>query len=195
MPTEVLLLFALILLNGVFAMSEIALVTARRARLQALVEQGDSGAAAALALNDEPTRFLSTIQVGITSIGILSGIVGEAAFAEPLAKWLVGLGAEPGIARFGATGLVVVVVTYFSIVLGELVPKRLGQISAEAIARRVARPIAWVALAAKPFVRLLSASTDLMLQIIGARSENAAAVTEEEIHALIKEGSETGVID
>ena len=86
MPTEVLLLFGLILLNGVFAMSEIALVTARRARLQALVEQGDIGAAAALALNDEPTRFLSTIQVGITSIGILSGIVGEAAFAEPLAR-------------------------------------------------------------------------------------------------------------
>ena len=95
MPTEVLLLFALILLNGVFAMSEIALVTARRARLQALVEQGDAGAAAALALNDQPTRFLSTIQVGITSIGILSGIVGEAALAEPLGEWIIELGAEP----------------------------------------------------------------------------------------------------
>ena len=112
MPTEVLLLFVLILINGVFAMSEIALVTARRARLQALVEQGDSGAAAALALNDEPTRFLSTIQVGITSIGILSGIVGEAAFAEPLSHWLVALGAEPNTARIGATALVVIVVTY-----------------------------------------------------------------------------------
>ena len=171
MPTEVLLLFVLILINGVFAMSEIALVTARRARLQALVEQGDSGAAAALALNDEPTRFLSTIQVGITSIGILSGIVGEAAFAEPLSRWLVSLGAEPNAARIGATALVVVVVTYFSIVLGELVPKRLGQMSAEAIARRVARPIAWLALAAKPIVRLLSASTDLMLQLAAARAQ------------------------
>ena len=130
MPTEVLLLFALILVNGVFAMSEIALVTARRARLQALVEQGDAGAAAAIALNDEPTRFLSTIQVGITSIGILSGIVGEAALrARRSADWLIGLGAEAKGARFGATALVVVVVTYFSIVLGELVPKRLGQIS------------------------------------------------------------------
>ncbi|HTN48679.1 MAG TPA: hemolysin family protein [Burkholderiaceae bacterium] len=195
MPTEVLLLFALIFVNGLFAMSEIALVTSRRARLQALVEQGDTGAAAALALNNEPTRFLSTIQVGITSIGILSGIVGEAAFAEPLAKWLVALGAEPNGARVGGTALVVVVVTYFSIVLGELVPKRIGQISAEAIARRVARPISWLALAAKPFVRLLSASTDLMLRLLGASSESSAVVTEEEIHALIKEGSETGVID
>ena len=194
MPTEALLLFALILLNGVFSMSEIALVTARRARLQAMVEQGDAGAAAALALNDEPTRFLSTIQVGITSVGILSGIVGEAAFAAPLADWLIELGAEAKGARLGATALVVVVVTYFSVVLGELVPKRLGQLSAEAIARRVARPIAWLSMAAKPFVRLLSGSTDVLLRMIGART-SAAAVTEEEIHALIQEGSETGVID
>jgi len=195
MPTEVLLLFGLILLNGLFAMSEIALVASRRARLQAMVEQGDAGAAAALALNDDPTRFLSTIQVGITSIGILSGIVGEAAFAEPLAVWLTAMGVPEKTAGVLATGLVVVVVTYFSIVLGELVPKRLGQIAAEAVARRVARPIGWMSLAAKPFVRLLSASTDLVLRIIGARKENASAVTEEEIHALIKEGSETGVID
>jgi len=195
MPAEVLLLFALIMLNGLFAMSEIALVTARRARLQALVEQGDAGAAAALALNDNPTRFLSTIQVGITSIGILSGIVGEAAFAEPLAVWLTAVGVNEKTAGLLATGLVVIVVTYFSIVLGELVPKRLGQIAAEAVARRVALPIGWLSLAAKPFVRLLSASTDLVLRIIGTRNQNASAVTEEEIHALIKEGSETGVID
>ncbi len=195
MPTEVLLLFALILLNALFAMSEIALVTSRRARLQAMVEQGDTGAAAAIALNDEPTRFLSTIQVGITSIGILSGIVGEAAFAEPLAEWMTGLGLQAGSAKLLATGGVVVVVTYFSIVLGELVPKRLGQIAAEAIARRVAKPISWLALAVKPFVRLLSASTEFVLRIIGARDDGASAVTEEEIHALIKEGSETGVID
>jgi len=195
MAAQVLLLFALILINGLFAMSEIALVTARRARLQALVEQGDTGAAAALALNDHPTRFLSTIQVGITSIGILSGIVGEAALAEPLGNWLVEMGAEPGLAKFGALALVVVVVTYFSIVLGELVPKRLGQISAEGVARRVARPIGWLAMAAKPFVRLLSASTDVLLRLIGARTDSANAVTEEEIHALIQEGSDTGVID
>jgi putative hemolysin len=195
MPSELLLLFVLILLNGVFAMSEIALVTARKARLQVLVDQGDRGAAAAMALNENPTRFLSTIQVGITSIGILSGIVGEAAFAAPLTVWLVDMGAEAKAAQIAATGLVVVVVTYFSIVLGELVPKRLGQIAAETIARRVARPIGWLALVAKPFVRLLSGSTDLLLRLLGVKGRGAAAVTEEEIHALIEEGSESGVID
>ncbi len=195
MPSELLLLLVLILLNGAFAMSEIALVTARKARLQLLVDQGDRGAAAALALNEEPTRFLSTIQVGITSIGILSGIVGQAAFAAPLTDWLVRMGADPKLSQIGATGLVVVVVTYFSIVLGELVPKRLGQIAAETIARRVARPIGWLALVAKPFVRLLSASTDLLLRLLGVKGRGAAAVTEEEIHALIQEGSESGVID
>jgi len=195
MPSELLLLLVLILFNGVFAMSEIALVTARKARLQVLVDQGDRGAAAALALNEEPTRFLSTIQVGITSIGILSGIVGEAAFAAPLTTWLVQMGAEAKVAQIAATGLVVVVVTYFSIVLGELVPKRIGQIAAETIARRVARPIGWLALVAKPFVRLLSGSTDLLLRLLGVKGRGATAVTEEEIHALIQEGSESGVID
>jgi putative hemolysin len=195
MPLEILFLFGLIILNGVFAMSEIALVTARRGRLQGLVDQGDVGAAAALALNEDPTRFLSTIQVGITTIGILSGIVGEAALAAPLAEWLVGLGAERGYAHLGATALVVVVVTYFAIVLGELVPKRLGQMSAESVARRVARPIGWMAAAAKPFVRLLSVSTDVLLQLVGVRNTTANAITEEEIHQLIKEGTESGVID
>jgi putative hemolysin len=195
MPLEILFLFGLIILNGLFAMSEIALVTARRGRLQGLVDQGDVGAAAALALNEDPTRFLSTIQVGITTIGILSGIVGEAALAAPLAEWLVSLGAERSYAQLGATALVVVVVTYFAIVFGELVPKRLGQMSAEGVARRVARPIGWMAAAAKPFVRLLSVSTDVLLQLVGVRNTTANAVTEEEIHQLIKEGSESGVID
>lgn len=192
---EVLLLFGLILVNALFAMSEIALVTARRARLQVLAEQGDKGAQIALALNEHPTRVLSTIQVGITSIGILSGIVGEAALAAPLGNWLASLGVEGGAARFGSTALVVVVVTYFSIVLGELVPKRLGQISPESIARRVALPIRGLAAVAKPFVRLLSASTDLILRLLGVRHTSAQAVTEEEIHAMIEEGSQTGVID
>jgi putative hemolysin len=195
MPFEIAFLFGLILLNGVFAMSEIALVTARRGRLQTMMDRGDAGAAAALALNEDPTRFLSTIQVGITTIGILSGIVGEAALAAPLGEWLITLGAEREHAELGATALVVVVVTYFAIVLGELVPKRLGQMSAEDVARRVARPIGWLAIAAKPFVRLLSGSTDLLLRIAGIRNTTANAVTEEEIHQLIQEGSESGVID
>ncbi len=195
MPFEILFLFGLILLNGVFAMSEIALVTARRGRLQTLVDRGDLGAAAALALNEDPTRFLSTVQVGITTIGILSGIVGEAALAAPLGEWLIRLGVERDYARLGATGLVVVVVTYFAIVFGELVPKRLGQMSSEAVARRVARPITWMAAATKPFVRLLSGSTDVLLRVVGVRNTSVNAVTEEEIHQLIKEGSESGVID
>jgi putative hemolysin len=195
MPFEIAFLFGLILLNGVFAMSEIALVTARRGRLQTMMDRGDPGAAAALALNEDPTRFLSTIQVGITTIGILSGIVGEAALAAPLGDWLITLGMKREHAQLGATALVVVVVTYFAIVLGELVPKRLGQMSAEGVARRVARPIGWLAVAAKPFVRLLSGSTDLLLRVAGIRNTTANAVTEEEIHQLIQEGSESGVID
>jgi len=195
MPFEIAFLFGLILVNGVFAMSEIALVTARRGRLQTMMDRGDAGAAAALALNEDPTRFLSTIQVGITTIGILSGIVGEAALAAPLGEWLITLGAERDHAELGATALVVVVVTYFAIVLGELVPKRLGQMGAERVARRVARPIGWLAVAAKPFVRLLSGSTGLLLRIAGVRNTTANAVTEEEIHQLIQEGSESGVID
>ena len=193
---EIAVLAALILLNGLFAMSEIALVTSRRARLQALVDGGDAGAAAAMALNEQPTRFLSTIQVGITSIGVLSGIVGEAALAAPLATWLESFHLiEPQSARYLATGLVVVLVTYFAIVFGELVPKRLGQMSPEKIARLVSRPIRGLAAVANPFVKLLSASTDVLLRLLGARTTADNAVTEEEIHALIEEGSESGVID
>ena len=119
---EIAILFALICLNGVFAMSEIALVTARKSRMQKLADEGDSGAAAAIKLGEDPTRFLSTIQIGITSIGVLNGIVGEAALAGPLENWLVAVGMTQKYADYLATGLVVVLITYFSIVVGELVP-------------------------------------------------------------------------
>ncbi len=115
-------LLALILLNGAFAMSEIALIAARKGRLQKLADQSDAGAASALRLHEQPTRFLSTVQIGITSIGILNGIVGEAALAPPLAEWFRGLGVEDKASRYLGTGLVVVLITYFTIVLGELVP-------------------------------------------------------------------------
>lgn len=192
---EVALLFALILLNGVFAMSEIALLTVRKARLQKAVEEGDLGAAAAVQLNENPTQFLSTIQIGITSISILNGIVGEAVFAEPLGRWLESMGVDGGLAHILATGLVVVVVTYFSIVLGELVPKRLGQINAEPIARLVARPMMALTVGTKFFVRILGGSTDLILGTIGARNLTNQGVTEEEIKAMLEEGSESGVIE
>ncbi|MBL8516402.1 MAG: HlyC/CorC family transporter [Betaproteobacteria bacterium] len=192
---EVALLFALILLNGVFAMSEIALVTARRARLQVLIEEGDRGAAAALELGQDPTRFLSTVQIGITSIGILNGIVGEAVLSAPLALWVQGFGVEQKLSEYAATGLVVVTITYFTIVLGELVPKRLGQISPETVARLVSRPIQALAMVSKPFVRLLGGSTDLILKILGMSQKAGPSVTQEEIHALLTEGSDAGVIE
>jgi putative hemolysin len=193
--TEVLILLGLVLLNGIFAMSEIALVTARKARLQKRVEEGDRGAAAALALGEDPNRFLSTIQIGITSIGILNGIVGQAALAAPFADWLETMGVDSPQSDYAATALVVVVVTYVSIVVGELVPKRLGQFNPEGVARFVARPMTWLSIASKPFVRLLSVSTELFLRMLGAKSSTGPSVTEEEIHAMLAEGSESGVIE
>ena len=192
---EILFLIGLIVLNGVFAMSEIALVTARRARLARLAEDGDGAAAVAIKLGEDPTRFLSTIQIGITSIGVLNGIVGEAALAGPLADWLQGLGVEQRVSEIGSTVLVVVVITYVSIVVGELVPKRIGQIDPEGIARLVARPMNVLAIASRPFVYLLAGSTALLLRILGQRESTGPSVTEEEIHAMLVEGSEAGVIE
>ena len=192
---EILFLIALIVLNGLFAMSEIALVTARRPRLARLAEDGDGAAAVAIKLHDEPTRFLSSIQIGITSIGILNGIVGEAVLAEPFAKWLHGWGLDEEISGIAATALVVIVITYVSIVIGELVPKRIGQFNPEGIARLVARPMQFLALFTRPFVRLLSFSTDTILRILGQREQPGQSVTEEEIHAMIQEGSDAGVIE
>ncbi len=152
---EILILACLILLNGAFAMSEVALLMARKPRLSALAAHGDRLAAAALKLADRPTHFLSTIQIGITSIGLLNGIVGEAIFAAPLALWLQAQGLEPKASGIVATAGVVVVVTYFSIIVGELVPKRLGQHNAESIARLVAWPMRTLARISAPFVYLL----------------------------------------
>lgn len=192
---EVFVLLALIVLNGVFAMSEIALVTARRSRLAGLAAEGDRSSEIALRLSAEPTQFLSTIQIGITAIGILNGIVGEAALAAPFAVWLESLGMEPQLSALGATVLVVVCITYVSIVVGELVPKRIGQFNAEGIARHVARPISALAIVSRPFVRLLSYSTDGLLRVMGLRDIGRSTVTEEDIHALLEEGSESGVIE
>ena len=192
---EILLLIALIVLNGVFAMSEIALVTARRARLARLADAGDTSAAMAMKLHDDPTRFLSTVQVGITSIGILNGIIGEAVLAEPLALWLQSFGVEGKASGIASTALVVLVITYVTIVIGELVPKRIGQFNPEDIARRVARPMNLLAILARPFVRLLSVSTNGILHLLGKQQSSQADVIEEEIHALLQEGSESGVFE
>lgn len=192
---EIVFLFGLVMLNGIFAMSEIALVTARKARLVKLAAEGDRGAAVALKLGEDPTRFLSTIQIGITSIGILSGIVGEAVLAAPLSLWLQGHGVAKITANLLATGIVVVGVTYIAIVVGELVPKRIGQIRPEPIARLVARPMLLLALITRPFVVLLSVSTHALLRLLGVCQNEQSGVTEEEIKAMLDEGSESGVIE
>jgi Mg2+/Co2+ transporter CorB len=160
---EVLILACLILLNGAFAMSEVALLTARQSKLSTLAQRGDKLAAAAIKLSSDPTRFLSTVQIGITSIGLLNGIVGEAILAEPFAVWLQAQGLEHKTANITSTAIVVVVVTYISIVIGEIVPKRLGQHSAENISRFVAWPMRVLAWVTAPFVHLLTKSTDTLL--------------------------------
>jgi putative hemolysin len=192
---EILVLVALILLNGIFAMSEIALVTARRGRLAKLAEEGDGSAAVALELHDEPTRFLSTIQIGITTIGILNGVIGESVLADPLAVRLVGLGMDGETASIVSTAIVVVGITYFTIVIGELVPKRIGQFRPETIGRLVARPMNLLSILTRPFVRLLSLSTDGLLRLMGQRERADRGLTEEEIHLMLEEGSDSGVIE
>ncbi|MDR2924408.1 MAG: hemolysin family protein [Azoarcus sp.] len=192
---EIFVLVLLIVINGIFAMSEIALVTARRAKLTKLAEEGDAAAKVAVSLGEEPTRFLSTIQIGITSVGILIGFVSESALAMPFAGWLRERGLEQGFSEVTAITLVVALITYVTIVIGELVPKRIGQISPEGIALRVARPMAALAMLSRPAVRMLSGSTALLLRLLGLRDETPPGVTEEEIHALLEEGSESGIIE
>ena len=193
---DLALLVFLILLNGLFAMSEMALTASRKARLQVMLEAGEPGVQTAMDLHDNPTKFLSTVQIGITSIGIMNGIVGEAAFAQPLATWLqAGFDITPKVAGLSATGLVVVIITFLTIILGELVPKRVGQMYPEAVARLVATPMNWLSTAARPFVALLSICTDAILRIMGIRGGPNRSVTEEEIAASLEEGLESGVIE
>lgn len=192
---DVLLIVLLTLLNGAFAMSELALTASRKVRLTNMAEAGDKGAAAALVLLENPTRFLSSVQVGITSIGMLNGIVGEAAFSGGVAAWLEGLGLSAPVASITATGLVVTVITFITIVFGELVPKRIGQLYPEPVSRLVARPMTWVATGAKPFVWLLSACTHGVLKLLRIDNAGERGVTEEEIAASLEEGVDAGLIE
>ena len=192
---DVLLIVFLTLLNGVFAMSEMALASSRKARLAALDEAGDKGAAAALALLEQPTQFLSTVQVGITSIGMLNGIVGEAAFSSALAQWLLGQGMTEAAASVTATALVVTAITFITIIFGELVPKRIGQMFPEAVARWVARPMATLARLAGPFVKLLTMATQGVLRLMRINNQRGQEVTEEEITASLAEGVSAGLIE
>ncbi len=192
---DVLLIVFLTLLNGAFAMSELALAASRKARLTAMAESGDKGAQTALKLLENPTQFLSSVQVGITSIGMLNGIVGEAAFSGGLAAWLMAFGLPTASAQITATAVVVVVITFVTIVFGELVPKRIGQIYPETVARWVSRPMAGVAVGAKPFVMLLSATTQGVLKLLRMNNNAVQHVTEEEINASLEEGVGAGIIE
>ena len=192
---DIALLVGLIILNGVFAMAEIALVTARKSRLRRLAEGGDKAAGAALRLGEDPTRFLSTIQIGITAIGLLNGIVGEAALSGRLAPIFESWGLATRTSGILSTALVVAAITYVSIVLGELVPKRIAQYNAEAIARLMARPVTVLSQLSRPFVFLLSASTDAILGLLGKRDLKSANLTEEDIQAVLADGSQAGVIE
>lgn len=192
---EILLIIFLTLLNGVFAMSELALAASRKSRLNAMTEAGDKGAQAALTLLDNPNQFLSTVQVGITSIGVLNGIVGEAAFSAGLAAWLQGWGMTDQASAITATALVVTIITYTTIIFGELVPKRIGQLHPELVSRWVSRPMLWLARAAGPFVKLLSGSTAAMLKLLRIDTSAVRPMTEEEISASLEEGVDAGVIE
>ena len=187
------IILLLIVLNGIFAMSEIAVVSSRKARLQRMAEDGSQGAAAALKLHSEPSRFLSTIQVGITSIGILSGAVGEAALADPLTQWLSQFPLLGESARVIALSLTVVLLTYMSVVVGELVPKQLALLGPEGIASLVARPMGWLSRLTAPLVWLFSASSGAILRLFGARRSDEPPVTDDEIKVLMGQGAEAGV--
>lgn len=190
---DIALLLFLILLNGLFAMSEIAVVSSRKARLQRLADDGSPGAHTALSLHADPSNFLSTIQVGITTIGILSGAIGETALADPLAVWLSDFPLIEPYAKPVALTVVVAGLTYFAVVVGELVPKRLALMAPEGIASLISRPMTWLARFARPLVWVLSASSSLLLRLSGARQKEEPPVTDDEIKVLMEQGAEAGV--
>ena len=187
--------FLLVLLNGVFAMSELAVVSARKARLQGFAERGDKGAKLALDMAEHPTRFLSAVQVGITLIGIFAGAYGQATIAGALDHWLEGF---PLVAKYSeaiATSIVVIGLTYVSVILGELVPKRLALMFPDAIARRMSPFLAVMATVLRPFVTLLTVSTAAVLKLMGVRDERNNGITSEEVETVLAEGADAGLIE
>ena len=191
---ELAIILLLLLINGIFAMSEMALVSARKTRLQHRAENGDAGARVALDLAANPTNFLSTVQVGITLVGVLAGAFGGAGISQGLAKTLrdvrwVGSHAEPV-----AFGLVVSAITYLSLIIGELVPKQIALGNPERIASFVSRPMRAIARIGRPLVLLLTGSTNLVFRIFGIRANVDRSVTEQDVRALLEQGAEVGVV-
>lgn len=195
MIIPLLVLAFLLVLNGFFAMAELAMMTARQSRLQLAASRGSRRAAAALALSREPTRFLSTVQVGITLIGILSGAFGERALSTKVQAWLSGLGVSARYSDNIALGLVVIAITYFSLVLGELVPKGLALAFPEAIATTIARPLTILSRIGAWPVKVLSLSTDFVLRLLRVRARTTEDVSEEDVKALVGKAASTGIFD
>lgn len=193
---EIGILAALILLNGLFALAELAIVSARRERLQTLIDNGNKGAEIALRMSQEPSALLSTAQIGITLIGILAGAFSGASLANQLAQWIAQVPALAEYSNSLALLLVVGAITFFSVVLGELVPKRLALRNPESIAASVARPMSMLASITRPIVRLLTLSTAFFLRIIGVPDDiSQSVVTEEEIKVLVEQGAMAGVFE
>jgi putative hemolysin len=192
---QIAVIVVLTLLNGLFAMSETALVSSRKAQLRQRAEAGDKGARAALELADSPTQFLSTVQIGISLIGVLAGAFGGAALAGPLAE---ALRAVPPLAPYAgplAFGAVVVAITYLSLIVGELVPKRLALNGPETVVSRVAGPMRLLSAVTSPAVWFLSASTEGVLGLLGVRQAGADPVSEQEVEILMEEGARAGVFE
>ncbi|MDH8701271.1 putative hemolysin [Dysgonomonadaceae bacterium PH5-43] len=190
---DILIIVFLILLNGIFSMSEIAVVSARKTSLKNDAKNGNKAAKTALNLIDNPDYFLSTVQIGITLIGILTGLFSGDLLAGKLSPLLERIGVPISYSYSVAQVLIVIVVTYFSIIFGELVPKRIGLSYAEKIAKIMSMPMHWLSIAAKPFVWILSKSTGFMAKLLGIK-ENNSKITEEEIKSMIREGTEDGEV-
>lgn len=191
---EILIIIALTLLNGVFAMSEIAVVSARKARLEGLAKRGSASARRAFELAQSPNRFLSTVQIGITLIGILLGIFSGETLTDDLQAQLARVPLLHSIARPLAVGGILLIITFLSLVLGELVPKRIGLNKPEAIAQLVARPMSILSRVVSPFVWLLTVTTEALLNVLGVKPSTDSNVTEEEIRSIIQEGTEGGEV-
>jgi putative hemolysin len=192
---EILLVLGLVLLNGVLAMSELAIVSSRPGRLKAMRDRGVAGARTALMLAERPGRFLSTVQVGITLVGILAGAFSGAALGDRLSGWFEGLGMDPDYAEPMGFLLVVAAITYVSLVIGELVPKQIALKNPEAIACRVAYAMNLLSRIGAPFVWLLDGSGRLLIRLLGLKESSEATVTDEEIKSLIEEAESAGVIE
>jgi len=190
---ESLIILLLIVMNGIFALAEVAVVASRRTRLKQLAKEGDSKARAALELAESPNRFLSTVQIGITLIGVLAGAFGGATLAEEIAVYLRTVPALSSHAGPGSLGLVVFAIAFLSLVIGELVPKRIALHSPERIASLIATPMQWLSRLAAPIVAVLSYSTDAVLRLVGLNSHQEPVVTEQEITGMVEQGALAGI--